>query len=362
MQSALRLVEKGLLQCKDFVRWDELLAKKESLREAIEQDALWDNPDNARALTQEYAQVNGVCETIANYTNQHAHAQEMLDFLRQEKDEDMLTDLNASSGALAKRVHTLSYHIMLSSPEDKKGCYVHVQSGAGGTDAQDWAEMLFTMYMRFGQQQSHKVIVDDYVEGEEAGIKGGTLRFEGEYAFGFLKTESGIHRLVRQSPFNSSGKRHTSFASVFVVPIVDETIMVVVEDKDLRIDTYRASGAGGQHVNKTDSAVRITHMPSGIVVQCQSERSQHRNKDSAMKMLRSRLYAARLAEKKEKDAQVEKESISWGHQIRSYVLHPYRLVKDLRTNVEHQEPDKVLQGDIMRFLEEALAQKVPSKM
>ena len=342
-----------------YVKWDDLLQKRTSLRAQTTAPDLWDDPENARVLTQEFSQIDELYTRIQKYVETGEQTQELCDMLGAERDEAALKDVQDSVHELRKSVRQLRYEIMLNNAEDKGGCYVCVQSGAGGTDAQDWAEMLFAMYMRWATQHKHKVVVEDYAPGEEAGIKGGTLRVEGRYVFGFLKTESGVHRLVRQSPYNSSGKRHTSFASVLILPIVDDSITVTILDKDLRIDTYRASGAGGQHVNKTDSAVRITHAPTGIVVQCQSERSQHRNKDSAMHMLRSRLYALRQQEKKEKEDSIEKKSISWGNHIRSYVLHPYRLVKDLRTQVEHQDPDGVLQGDIDTFLQESLVQKVP---
>lgn len=354
-------MQKKLSQCQKFVDWEDLKARRKAVRLEVEKDNLWDNPEYARKQTMLLSELDNLYDKIETYLDITQTSTELLAILRQEEDEELMQDLKESVQKAAKEVHALSYEVMLNEPEDKGSCYVYVQSGAGGTDAQDWAEMLYTMYLRWGQSQGHKVIVEDYMEGEEAGIKGATLRIEGSYVFGFLKAESGIHRLVRQSPYNASGKRHTSFASVLVLPVVSDTITVVVEEKDLRVDTYRASGAGGQHVNKTDSAVRITHIPTGIVVQCQSDRSQHRNKDSAMKMLVSRLYALQLEEKKAKESQIEKDSISWGHQIRSYVLHPYCLVKDLRTQVEHQDPGKVLQGDINRFLEAALSQKINIK-
>lgn len=350
--------KKGLQQCKIYINWDDFVKQYEVLYRQTQNTNLWDDANNARVVLRDFSQMDELYKRIITYDSQCNDAHEMLELLTQEHDDVMMSDLQGTVSALTSGIRTLGYEVMLCEPEDRGGCYVAIQSGAGGTDAQDWAEMLMTMYLRWGGHH-HKVVVEDYSEGEEAGIKGAVLRIDGRYAFGFLKTESGIHRLVRQSPFNSSGKRHTSFASVLVLPIVDDSITVVIQDKDLRIDTYRASGAGGQHVNKTDSAVRITHIPTGIVVQCQSERSQHRNKESAMHMLQSRLYAKQKQEQKEKEDSIEKKSISWGHQIRSYVLHPYRLVKDLRTNVEHQDPDKVLQGDIMDFLEASLAQKVP---
>ena len=352
-------IAKEIAQCQDYVGWEDLQQKRDMLRQKTAAPDLWDNPEAARTLTKEFAKVDELYTRIEGYSHTCQQAVELCTLLAEDKDEAMLQDVQDTTRALRRSVSSMGYEIMLNEPEDAGACYVCVQSGAGGTDAQDWAEMLFTMYMRWATSHDHKVVVEDFTPGEEAGMKGGVLRISGRYVFGFLKTESGVHRLVRQSPYNSSGKRHTSFASVLVLPVVDDSITVDILDKDLRIDTYRASGAGGQHVNKTDSAVRITHIPTGVVVQCQSERSQHRNKDSAMQMLRARLYAMRQQEQKDKEDSIEKKSISWGNQIRSYVLHPYRLVKDLRTQVEHQDPDSVLQGDITAFLEASLLHKVP---
>ncbi len=244
----------------------------------------------------------------------------------------------------------------LSNESDILDCYLEIHAGAGGTESQDWAEMLKRMYLKWAQKKNFKTNLISEHKGDEAGIKSSTLKIEGEYLYGWLKAESGIHRLVRVSPFDSGARRHTSFASVWVYPIIDESIDIDIKDKDLRIDTYRSSGAGGQHVNTTDSAVRITHLPTKIVVQCQNERSQHKNKETCMKMLKARLYDFEL-KKKEKETEYldsAKTDIGWGHQIRSYVLHPYRLVKDNRTNYESSDPDKVLEGNIDEFLESSL--------
>ena len=244
----------------------------------------------------------------------------------------------------------------LSNESDVLDCYIEIHAGAGGTESQDWAEMLKRMYFKWVQRKDFKASLISEHKGDEAGIKSSTFKIEGEYVYGWLKSESGIHRLVRVSPFDSGARRHTSFASVWVYPIIDESIEIDIKDKDLRIDTYRSSGAGGQHVNTTDSAVRITHLPTKIVVQCQNERSQHKNKETCMKMLKARLYDFEL-KKKEKEAEnleSAKTEIGWGHQIRSYVLHPYRLVKDNRTNFESTDPDKVLDGNIDAFLESSL--------
>ena len=244
----------------------------------------------------------------------------------------------------------------LSNESDSLDCYIEIHAGAGGTESQDWAEMLRRMYMKWSLNREFKSQIINEHKGDEAGIKSSTIKIEGEYVFGWLKSESGIHRLVRISPFDSGARRHTSFASVWIYPVVDENIDIEIIEKDLRIDTYRSSGAGGQHVNTTDSAVRITHLPTKIVVQCQNERSQHKNKDTCMNMLRARLYNYQLKkiEDKTKNEENTKSDIGWGHQIRSYVLHPYRLVKDNRTNYESTNPDKVLEGAIDEFLESSL--------
>ena len=244
----------------------------------------------------------------------------------------------------------------LSNESDSLDCYIEIHAGAGGTESQDWAEMLRRMYMKWSTSQQFKCQLINEHKGDEAGIKSSTIKVEGEYVFGWLKSESGIHRLVRISPFDSGARRHTSFASVWIYPVVDENIDIEIIEKDLRIDTYRSSGAGGQHVNTTDSAVRITHIPTKIVVQCQNERSQHKNKDTCMNMLRARLYNYELKKREDKTKNIEnsKSDIGWGHQIRSYVLHPYRLVKDNRTNCESSNPDKVLDGEINEFLESSL--------
>ncbi len=277
-----------------------------------------------------------------------------------EGDEDSVGEAQDQLRRIKARAEKLELQSLLSGEADANDAYLEVNAGAGGTEAQDWAQMLLRMYLRWAQGQGYKTEVVDESPGEEAGIKSATMKVSGENAYGWLKSESGVHRLVRISPFDSQARRHTSFASVWVYPVIDDRIEVEVEDKDLRIDTFRSSGAGGQHVNTTDSAVRITHIPTGIVVGCQSERSQHKNRAHAMAMLRARLYEREL-KRREAEAQAtadQKTDIGWGHQIRSYVLQPYQMVKDLRTGVERSDPEKVLDGDITGFLEAALAQKV----
>ena len=261
---------------------------------------------------------------------------------------------------LAGRMARLEIETLLSGEADENDAYLEVNSGAGGTEAQDWAEMLLRMYSRFSESRGYAISLINETPGEEAGIKSATLEIKGKNAYGWLKTEVGVHRLVRISPFDSGNRRHTSFASVAVSPIIDDDIEIEIEEKDLRVDTYRSSGAGGQHVNTTDSAVRITHIPTGIVAASQSQRSQHQNRDTAMKMLKARLYEHELQKREEEKAasQGEKTDIGWGHQIRSYVLHPYQMVKDLRTGVETSQTAHVLDGDLDAFLEAALAAKV----
>ncbi len=285
---------------------------------------------------------------------------DLVDLGEAEGDDDVVAEALGALGGLRDRVAKIELQSLLSGEADGNDCYVEVNAGAGGTESQDWAEMLTRMYMRWAEQHDYKVEWIQESPGEEAGLKSATMKVVGTNAYGWLKTESGVHRLVRISPFDSQSRRHTSFASVWVYPVVEENIEIEVEDKDLRVDTYRASGAGGQHVNKTDSAVRLTHMPTGIVVQCQNDRSQHRNRATAMAMLKARLYELEL-QKREEEAQAEAEAktdIGWGHQIRSYVLQPYQMVKDLRTSVEIGNAQSVLDGDIDKFLEASLASKL----
>ena len=284
----------------------------------------------------------------------------LLELGEAEDDEVCIDEAEGELAALKERAEKLQLESLLSGEADANDTFLEVNAGAGGTEAQDWAEMLLRMYTRWAEAHGYKVEYLEESPGEEAGLKSAAIRVAGHNAYGWLKTESGVHRLVRISPFDSQARRHTSFASVWVYPVVDDKIEVEVQDKDLRIDTYRASGAGGQHVNRTDSAVRITHLPTGIVVQCQNDRSQHKNRATAMGMLRSRLYEHEL-QRREAEAQAEADSksdIAWGHQIRSYVLQPYQMVKDLRTGVEVGNAPGVLDGDLDRFLEASLAQRL----
>ena len=281
----------------------------------------------------------------------------------QDEGEDVTSDLQEELSRLEESLSKTELQTLLSGPHDRNDSIVTIHPGAGGTESQDWAEMLLRMYLRWAEKRGYRTEVTDYQVGEEAGIKSVTFLVEGEFAYGYLSSEIGVHRLVRISPYDAAGRRHTSFASVFVTPEIEEEIDIVVDEKDLRIDTYRSSGAGGQHVNVTDSAVRITHNPSGIVVQCQNERSQHRNKATAMKILKSRLFELEMEKKRKELDQLEdsKAEIAWGSQIRSYVLHPYRLVKDHRTKVEIGDVDSVLNGQLDSFINEYLKKKSEEK-
>jgi peptide chain release factor 2 len=281
---------------------------------------------------------------------------ELNDLALEESNQHIIKDVLESIKNLKKLTKKNETKCFLSNESDSLNCYIEIHAGAGGTESQDWAEMLQKMYLKWSDIKNFKSELISEHKGEEAGIKSSTIKIEGDYVFGWLKAESGIHRLVRISPFDSGARRHTSFASIWIYPVVDENIEIEISEKDLRIDTYRSSGAGGQHVNTTDSAVRITHLPSKIVVQCQNERSQHKNKDTCMNMLRARLYDFELKKKEQENQTVEssKSEIGWGHQIRSYVLHPDRMVKDNRTNFESSNPDKILDGEIDDFLESSL--------
>ena len=291
-----------------------------------------------------------------NSINECEELSELFDLATDEKNQIVLNETLKNIDKLRLRTKRNEVKCFLSNESDSLNCYIEVHAGAGGTESQDWAEMLRKMYMKWALNKNFKTQIISEHKGDEAGIKSSTIKIEGDYVFGWLKSESGIHRLVRISPFDSGARRHTSFASVWVYPMVDENINIEIIEKDLRIDTYRSSGAGGQHVNTTDSAVRITHIPTKIVVQCQNERSQHKNKETCMNMLKARLYDFQLKkrEKENKNMESSKSEIGWGHQIRSYVLHPYRLVKDNRTNFESSNPNKILDGEIDEFLENSL--------
>ncbi len=330
------------------------------MNQQAEDPKIWDDSRRAQLVMQEREQVNRSLTRFQDLEDGLQDGLVMLELAAEESDTDLLEEAEAILNTVQQKVERLRLESLLSGEVDDNDCYLEIHAGAGGTEAQDWALMLQRMYARWAESHQCKIEWIEESPGEEAGIKSCTFRVRGEQAYGWLKTESGVHRLVRISPFDSSNRRHTSFASVGVYPVIEEDIEIEVEDKDLRVDTYRASGAGGQHVNTTDSAVRITHEPTGIVVQCQNDRSQHRNRAQAMSMLKARLYELELR-RREEAAQVRRESkseIGWGHQIRSYVLHPYQMVKDLRTGVEKGNAQGVLDGDLDAYLEAALAQGV----
>ena len=321
----------------------------------MEDPAVWENPERAQALGQERAQLEAVVTRLEQMGKALQEAQELLELAREENDAGTIEAVAKDLEPLEKQLTDLEFRRMFSGEMDARNAFLDIQAGAGGTEAQDWAEMLLRMYLRWGERHQFKAELMEVSPGEVAGIKSATVKFEGEYAFGWLRSETGVHRLVRKSPFDSGNRRHTSFASVFVSPEVDDDIDVDINPADLRIDTYRASGAGGQHVNRTESAIRITHLPTGIVVQCQNDRSQHKNKATAMKQLRSKLYELEMLKRRAEQQQVEesKSEIGWGNQIRSYVLDQSRI-KDLRTGVETGNTQAVLDGDLDPFIEASL--------
>jgi peptide chain release factor 2 len=334
--------------------------KKRQLLEVtreLEDPAVWQDPAKAQTLGQERVRLEAVVNQLDSLNTRVEEAGELLTMLLDEPSEDIHQELSAEVEQIEQEVAVLEFRRMFSGKMDAHSAYLDIQSGSGGTEAQDWAEMLLRMYLRWGDQHEFKTTLMEASPGDVAGIKSATIHFEGEYAFGWLRTETGVHRLVRKSPFDSGNRRHTSFASVFVSPEVDEDVEIDMNLADLRIDTYRASGAGGQHVNRTDSAVRITHEPSGTVVQCQSDRSQHKNKAQAMKQLKAKLYELEIQKQNAEKAELEasKSEISWGSQIRSYVLDASRI-KDLRTGVETSNTQAVLDGEIDRFIEACLKQ------
>lgn len=321
----------------------------------LEQPEVWSNPQRAQELGRERAKLESEVGTLTRLNAELTHSRELLELAREEGDIDVVTSVSGDLEKLEKELAGLEFQRMFSGEMDANNAFLDIQSGSGGTEAQDWANMLLRMYLMWGDRRGFKTEILEISEGEVAGIKSATVKFTGPYAYGNLRTETGVHRLVRKSPFDSGNRRHTSFASVFAYPEVEENIEVAVNPADLRIDTYRASGAGGQHVNRTDSAIRITHIPTGIVVQCQSDRSQHRNRAAAMAMLKSRLYERELQARNKEKQKLEdsKSDIEWGHQIRSYVLDQSR-VKDLRTGVESGTPEAVLNGDLDKFIDASL--------
>lgn len=321
----------------------------------LEDPNIWNDPERAQELGRERVSLDQTVSTLDNIKSGLSDLSELLEMAVDDNDEDSVKEVESELGKVDADVSRLEFLRMFSGQMDASNCYVDIQSGSGGTEAQDWADILLRMYLRWGERSGFKTELIEVSDGDVAGIKSATIHFQGEYAYGWLKTETGVHRLVRKSPFDSGNRRHTSFASVFVSPEIDDNIEIDINPADLRIDVYRASGAGGQHVNRTESAVRITHIPSGLVTQCQNDRSQHKNKDQAMKQLRAKLYEMEIQKQNaEKQAMEDSKSdIGWGSQIRSYVLDQSRI-KDLRTGVESTNPNAVLDGDLDPFIEASL--------
>ena len=321
----------------------------------LAEPSVWENPERAQELGREQSSLEAIVNTIEQLDTGTADAADLLEMAAAEDDADTVAEIESEIDGLIKLLEQLEFRRMFSGEMDANNAFLDIQAGSGGTEAQDWAEMMLRMYLRWGEAKGFNTELIEASGGDVAGIKSATIKFEGEYAFGWLRTETGVHRLVRKSPFDSGNRRHTSFASVFVAPEIDDNIEIDINPADLRVDTYRASGAGGQHVNKTDSAVRITHNPTGTVVQCQTERSQHQNRDNAMKLLRGKLYELEVLKRNEEKQVMEdnKADIGWGSQIRSYVLDASRI-KDLRTGVETSNTQAVLDGDIDQFIEASL--------
>ena len=332
--------------------------RKQRLEEVnllLSEPDIWDEPDKAQALNRERSTLEAIVHVLVPFEASLKDLAELAEMSTEEGDEGVLDEISADLDRLEKELARLEFRRMFQGEMDQANAYLEIQAGSGGTEAQDWAEMLLRMYLRWGEKRGFDTEIIELSPGEVAGIKGATVLFSGDYAFGWLRTETGVHRLVRKSPFDSGNRRHTSFASVFVSPEIDDDIEIEINPADVRVDTYRASGAGGQHVNRTDSAVRLTHLPTNTVVQCQSERSQHQNKDKAYKQLRAKLYEIEMLKRKAEQQVIEdnKADIGWGSQIRSYVLDQSR-VKDLRTQVERSDPNNVLDGDIDDLIEASL--------
>ncbi|MDH3688165.1 MAG: peptide chain release factor 2 [Gammaproteobacteria bacterium] len=338
-----------------YLDFDTKRERLEEVRLRLEQPDVWNDPKQAQELGQERARLEGVVGVLERMQSGLSEAQEILQLAKEESDEEVVQAVEVDLSQLEQELAQLEFQRMFSGEMDASNAFVDIQSGSGGTEAQDWAEMLLRMYLRWSEMHGFKTEVVEVSEGEVAGIKSATIKILGDYAYGYLRTETGVHRLVRKSPFDSGNRRHTSFASVFAYPEVDDSVEIEINPGDLRIDTYRASGAGGQHVNRTDSAVRITHNPTGIVVQCQSDRSQHRNKAEAMAMLKARLFEAEMKTRREaqQDLEDSKADIGWGSQIRSYVLDQSRI-KDLRTGIEVGNTQAVLDGELDQFIEASL--------
>jgi len=359
-QANIDRIEAALALVRQSLDWERALRRLDELDARVQDPTLWDDPKQAQVITREQKQLESAINTVKEIAAEMADAIEFIEMGEAEGEGSIVEDGLKTLTQLAERADADKVQALLSGEADGNDTYLEIHAGAGGTESQDWAEMLLRMYARWAERKGFKVETVEYQSGETAGIKSATLLLKGDNAYGYAKTESGVHRLVRISPYDSSARRHTSFSSVWVYPVIDDNIDIEINPADLKIDTYRASGAGGQHVNTTDSAVRITHQPSGIVVASQVDRSQHKNRDIAMNMLKARLYEEEMR-KREEAASAEhssKSDIGWGHQIRSYVLQPYQMVKDLRTGETSTSPDDVLDGALDPFISAALAQRV----
>jgi peptide chain release factor 2 len=359
-QAHVDRIEAALELLRRFLDWDRALRRLDELNARVEDPTLWDDPKKAQEVMRERTRLDQAIGATNAIQQEMSDTVELMEMAEAEGDTALVDEGVAQLAALAERADEDKVKALLAGEADANDTYLEIHAGAGGTESQDWAEMLQRMYMRWAERRGMKVEVVDYHAGEQAGIKSATLLLKGENAYGYAKTESGVHRLVRISPYDSSARRHTSFSSVWVYPVIDDNIDIEINESDLKIDTYRASGAGGQHINTTDSAVRITHVPTGIIVACQNQRSQHKNKAEAMNMLKARMYEAEL-QRREAEASAthaSKSDIGWGHQIRSYVLQPYQMVKDLRTGIVSTAPDDVLDGALDPFMAAALSQRV----
>ncbi len=359
-QAHIDRIEAALDLVRQSLDWERALRRLDELNARVQDPSLWDNPKEAQAVSREQKTLESAVNTVNEISSEMADAIEFIEMGEAEGEESIVNDGLKSLEKLANRADSDKVQALLSGEADGNDTYLEIHAGAGGTESNDWADMLFRMYTRWAEQRGFKVETVEYQAGDSAGIKSATILIKGENAYGYAKTESGVHRLVRISPYDSSARRHTSFSSVWVYPVIDDDIDIEINPADLKIDTYRASGAGGQHVNTTDSAVRITHQPTGIVVASQNDRSQHKNRATAMNMLKARLFEREMAEREAAASgeYQEKTEIGWGHQIRSYVLQPYQMVKDLRTGVTSSSPDSVLDGEIDEFISAALAQRV----
>ncbi|MCR4942827.1 MAG: peptide chain release factor 2 [Campylobacter sp.] len=350
----LKALNTKVLNICAIIKPDEIKARLKQIEQDEQDENFWSDVQKVANVGKEKTRISAMLEKFQTAKNAIDDAKELYELANAENDEETLNSLFDDAEILQDKITTLEISMMLSGEDDNKNAIVSIHPGAGGTESNDWASMLYRMYLRFCEREGFKVETLDFQEGEEAGLKDVSFIVKGENAYGYLKAENGVHRLVRRSPFDSAGRRHTSFSSVMVSPEIDDDIQIQIEEKDLKIDTYRASGAGGQHINKTESAVRITHTPTGIVVQCQNDRSQHQNKATAMKMLKSRLYELELSKQKEASDNVEKSDIGWGYQIRSYVLFPYQQVKDNRSGEAFTQTDAILDGDIKKLIEGVL--------